>query len=485
MPAQRPRHACARPAPCPRHARASVLFPFGIRAKPRGMRCRSKRKKNVKGFPRRLFGAKTTCTRKSFRPGGAGPRSKVERHDWLRSNVGHRRGAPRGQGRDTHTHVQHVPVAAPPNREKTPVPAGVANGKLSFESEGSAPHQAPPPPGRARCRRREGGRRKAHGGRSVASRRLGATAAGGRADGCPGVRGGGVGIPGFPGAHPGAQIRASRRASAPHGARPGRAEGADGTGGWSSFPTTVSGHSPVPSWRKRGPGTWIQKECTFYFFWHFDRGITYKIRVFGSFAIFTICHGWEQEPWESRPFASRSGPPHACAPGAQMIRMASGSSLAFQRLSRDTPPFILSVRLAETREHREASRASVTESRSVRCDVGGHPGGPSRLSPDPLPPPTQPQRKNSTTSMLALDVVRKRRVPVIFEPTKESLPHWPHPLVDSGAARGESGAVRGESGAARGESGAVRGESGAVRGESGAARGESGVVQRLFGRIRF
>eukprot|EP00661_Eupelagonemidae_sp_cell13_P010301 gene10301-biopygen7752 len=55
--------------------------------------------------------------------------------------------------------------------------------------------------------------------------------------------------------------------------------------------------------------------------------------------------------------------------------MASGSSLAFRRLSRATLKFILSVRLAETREHREASRASVTDSRSARCDVGGDPRG--------------------------------------------------------------------------------------------------------------
>eukprot|EP00661_Eupelagonemidae_sp_cell13_P025634 gene25634-biopygen15051 len=43
----------------------------------------------------------------------------------------------------------------------------------------------------------------------------------------------------------------------------------------------------------------------------------------------------------------RSEPPRARAPGAQMIRMDSGNSLAFQRLSRDTPNCILSVRLAK------------------------------------------------------------------------------------------------------------------------------------------
>eukprot|EP00661_Eupelagonemidae_sp_cell13_P018000 gene18000-biopygen8373 len=47
-------------------------------------------------------------------------------------------------------------------------------------------------------------------------------------------------------------------------------------------------------------------------------------------------------------FAPRSEPPHARAPGAQMIRMAPGSSLASQRLSRDILPFLLGDRLAET-----------------------------------------------------------------------------------------------------------------------------------------
>eukprot|EP00661_Eupelagonemidae_sp_cell13_P013022 gene13022-biopygen7982 len=61
-------------------------------------------------------------------------------------------------------------------------------------------------------------------------------------------------------------------------------------------------------------------------------------------------------------FAPRSEPPRARPPGAQMIRMASdGSSLVSRRLSRDTLKFIISVRLAETREHREAWRASRTE----------------------------------------------------------------------------------------------------------------------------
>eukprot|EP00661_Eupelagonemidae_sp_cell13_P020149 gene20149-biopygen10091 len=52
---------------------------------------------------------------------------------------------------------------------------------------------------------------------------------------------------GFPGAHPGAQIRASRPASAPT-RRAARVRW-DGTAGWSSFPTTLSGHLLLPSWR--------------------------------------------------------------------------------------------------------------------------------------------------------------------------------------------------------------------------------------------
>eukprot|EP00661_Eupelagonemidae_sp_cell13_P019667 gene19667-biopygen19063 len=38
----------------------------------------------------------------------------------------------------------------------------------------------------------------------------------------------------------------------PPAARPGRAEGADGTGGWSSFPTAVSGPTLVHPWRPVG-----------------------------------------------------------------------------------------------------------------------------------------------------------------------------------------------------------------------------------------
>eukprot|EP00661_Eupelagonemidae_sp_cell13_P025172 gene25172-biopygen2975 len=61
-------------------------------------------------------------------------------------------------------------------------------------------------------------------------------------------------------------------------------------------------------------------------------------------------------------FALRSEPPHARAPGAQIIRMASGSSLAFQRLSRDTPHFLASgwrVGISTLRTERERDREQV------------------------------------------------------------------------------------------------------------------------------
>eukprot|EP00661_Eupelagonemidae_sp_cell13_P023927 gene23927-biopygen10397 len=70
-----------------------------------------------------------------------------------------------------------------------------------------------------------------------------------------------------------------------------------------------------------------------------------------------------------------------------------GCSLAFQRLSREPLSAILSVRLAE-----------------ARFPVGPLPALPPL--PRPLPPPTQPQRKNSITSTPALDVLREINVAV-------------------------------------------------------------------------
>eukprot|EP00661_Eupelagonemidae_sp_cell13_P024463 gene24463-biopygen11902 len=47
----------------------------------------------------------------------------------------------------------------------------------------------------------------------------------------------------------------------------------------------------------------------------------------------------------SREFAPRCEPHPARAKWCPMIRLSSGSSLAFQRLSRDTHPFILGVKV--------------------------------------------------------------------------------------------------------------------------------------------
>eukprot|EP00661_Eupelagonemidae_sp_cell13_P017556 gene17556-biopygen3866 len=64
--------------------------------------------------------------------------------------------------------------------------------------------------------------------------------------------GGGRGFRAFPGHIPARKSAPRAARPPPPAARPGRAEGADGTGGWSNFPTTVSGHRPVPSWRPVG-----------------------------------------------------------------------------------------------------------------------------------------------------------------------------------------------------------------------------------------
>eukprot|EP00661_Eupelagonemidae_sp_cell13_P025018 gene25018-biopygen23956 len=65
----------------------------------------------------------------------------------------------------------------------------------------------------------------------------------------------------------------------------------------------------------------------------------------------------------------------ARAPGPQMIWMAPGSSLAFQRLSRDTPNFIPSVRLLGVANPQESGTDFVTDSQGVPDDVRGLPGG--------------------------------------------------------------------------------------------------------------
>eukprot|EP00661_Eupelagonemidae_sp_cell13_P013960 gene13960-biopygen6555 len=140
----------------------------------------------------------------------------------------------------------------------------------------------------------------------------------------------GRGFSGFSGAPPGAQISASRRASAPTR----RATRARGGGGWHRRLVQLSndGLGRVISqilasgWRKRCPGT---------------------------FRTFRILSRVGARALGIPAFAPRSEPPHARAPGAQMIWVASGSSLAFQRVSRDTPNCIFSVRLAKFRSQLE------------------------------------------------------------------------------------------------------------------------------------
>eukprot|EP00661_Eupelagonemidae_sp_cell13_P009966 gene9966-biopygen10784 len=64
--------------------------------------------------------------------------------------------------------------------------------------------------------------------------------------------------------------------------------------------------------------------------------------------------GSRQETWECWPSRRDPNRRTRALRARKMIRMASGSSLAFQRLSRDTPNCILSVQLAEPTFSRDA-----------------------------------------------------------------------------------------------------------------------------------
>eukprot|EP00661_Eupelagonemidae_sp_cell13_P007622 gene7622-biopygen13603 len=227
-----------------------------------------------------------------------------------------------------------------------PRQGNILRGHFSFKSEGSAPQQAPPPPEPA-ARFPVAGDSLRRAGSHRACRALGGAGRwmGGWVARC--VGGGGRD---FPGCIP-------ARKSAPRATR--RAARARGGGGWDRRLVqlfndglgTPSRSFLASGWRERNPGTWIQKKRI-------------QFRDFRNLSRVGV------RDLENPTFTPRSEPPHARAKWSPMIRMVSGSSLAFQRLSRDTLPFILSVR--------------------------------PTLSPDPLPPPTQPQRKNSTTSALAL-----------------------------------------------------------------------------------
>eukprot|EP00661_Eupelagonemidae_sp_cell13_P002241 gene2242-biopygen15515 len=171
----------------------------------------------------------------------------------------------------------------------------------SFESEGSAPHQASPPPGSRTEATAAGGHRPAGCGWCRSLLRRAQHAGDGSVDGWMGgaVRGGGGReFSGFPGAHPGAQISASRRASAPT-RRAARARG----GGWDRRLVQLSND---------GLGTPSR-----------------SFLVSGHFMprFHSLCSAQKWSP---------------------MIRMASGSSLAFQGLPQITLVSFLSVRFAET-----------------------------------------------------------------------------------------------------------------------------------------
>eukprot|EP00661_Eupelagonemidae_sp_cell13_P009567 gene9567-biopygen21245 len=94
--------------------------------------------------------------------------------------------------------------------------------------------------------------------------------------------------------------RIPARKSAPRAARPpppraraARRVGADGTGGESSFPTTVSGHSYVHSWRPVG-GNGVQArgfKRNAYFFCILVVDPHTKYVFFLHSALFAICHG--------------------------------------------------------------------------------------------------------------------------------------------------------------------------------------------------
>eukprot|EP00661_Eupelagonemidae_sp_cell13_P012240 gene12240-biopygen19936 len=63
----------------------------------------------------------------------------------------------------------------------------------------------------------------------------------------------------------------------------------------------------------------------------------------GVFCVFFLCPGVELETWELLLRAAISPRVRERSPAAQMIQMGAGTSLAFQRLSRDTPSSILSA----------------------------------------------------------------------------------------------------------------------------------------------
>eukprot|EP00661_Eupelagonemidae_sp_cell13_P023306 gene23306-biopygen1246 len=219
--------------------------------------------------------------------------------------------------------------------------------KSSFESEGSAPHQARHRAARGRCSSTPA--RKAR-GRKVGS-------VDGRIGGA--VRGGVSNFGIFRGASRRANPRLAPRVRSHPARGPGTRRGRMGPEVGPAFQRRSRDTSRsflASGWRKRGPGTWINK---MHFFWHFGRGTTYKIRVLAVSQFSQFVTGGNKRP------------------GNSALRAAT----------------------------RPAVRARYGQAR-YGWPLGA-PFPPYHLSPDPLSPPTQPQRKNSTTSTLALDVVRE------------------------------------------------------------------------------
>eukprot|EP00661_Eupelagonemidae_sp_cell13_P022577 gene22577-biopygen5767 len=83
-------------------------------------------------------------------------------------------------------------------------------------------------------------------------------------------------------------------------------------------------------------------------------------------------------------------------PGNSALRVAIQTAARARSGRANDMGGIRDVRLAETSARLFDPESFVTESRSATCDVGGTPGGEGGLW------------KNSTTSTLALDAVRKR-----------------------------------------------------------------------------
>eukprot|EP00661_Eupelagonemidae_sp_cell13_P007007 gene7008-biopygen20969 len=120
----------------------------------------------------------------------------------------------------------------------------------------------------------------------------------------PPPRGVGSGIPkDFPGSIP-------ARKSSPRAARPPPPGARRGTG--------------ASGWRKRSPGTWIPKKCMC--FCGFSIVTSRMKSAFWHLRTFRILSWVGARNLGIPAFAPRSEQPHARAPGAQMIRMASGST---------------------------------------------------------------------------------------------------------------------------------------------------------------